>query len=453
MNKKNLVAKKIVESYFKDDRGQPFIMSEGQCELFNAVFLKEYNRVQAIAPTQYGKSSTIAKALILRSQVFGEDFAIVTGSSQKSKVIMEKVIQHTFDDERLYSQLMIDKNEPLERIKRERSKDRVMWRCGGSIRTFTADSRNRGRVIESLTGLGSANIIEDEASLIQDDLQAMILRMLGGHAGGFLMKIGNPFLNNHFKKTSQSNKYHQIFIDYKQGLKEGRYTQEFIDEMREQPFFSVLYECQFPDDNALDMSGFYRLVNDEIIHLARQGGKHDGHKVAGVDVGEGGDPNVIIVRSASFAEKIHISRTKDLMALVRVVVDELIIKRGMEPEDIFIDATGIGAGVVARLHEMDYEVVGVKWAEKADDSGKFSNLKAENHWEMKQWLDNGGKVGDEDGFNELAVVKYKEDTAGRLKIKSKEDMRKEGIPSPNYVDALALTFNKSSEEEINVRSL
>ena len=32
-------------------------------------------------------------------------------------------------------------------------------------------------------------------------------------------------------------------------------------------------------------------------------------------------------------------------------------------------------------------------------------------------------------------------------IKSKEEMRKEGIKSPNISDALALTFNKSIEDE------
>jgi hypothetical protein len=50
------------------------------------------------------------------------------------------------------------------------------------------------------------------------------------------------------------------------------------------------------------------------------------------------------------------------------------------------------------------------------------------------------------GWNELRQIKYKEDSGGAVKIKSKEEMRKEGIKSPNNADALAMTFNKSLED-------
>ena len=44
-------------------------------------------------------------------------------------------------------------------------------------------------------------------------------------------------------------------------------------------------------------------------------------------------------------------------------------------------------------------------------------------------------------------MKWKKDTQDRIKMKSKEDMRKEGVPSPNVADALALSFNQTIEEE------
>lgn len=445
MNKKE-VARAIVKDYFKDEQGQPIILSDGQCEIFNTIFLKEHNRTQTIAPTQYGKSNTVAMALILRTQAFGEEFAIVTGQEKKSQIIMEKVIQHTFDDKRLYSQLEIDKNEPLERIKRERSKQRVTWRCGGGIRTYTADSRNRRRVIDALTGLGSPNIIEDEASLIPDDLQVMILRMLGGYGGGFLMKIGNPFTTGHFKKTWHSEKYHKLFIDYHQGLREGRYTQEFIEEMRPEPFFDILYECKFPSENDIDQSGFHRLLTDTEINNAKGHAEPKGEWKLGFDVGEGGDENVGILRCDTFAKIVHRSRVSDLMAQVKIIDDlrkEFIIKE----DNIFVDATGIGAGVEDRLHEIGINAKGIKWANKAKEE-KYSNLKAENYWNLRTWVKEGGILEANDGWNEMQVIKYKEDTSGKLKIKSKEDMRKEGIKSPNISDALALTFNESENPEI-----
>jgi hypothetical protein len=440
---KRETARKIAQSYFKDDHGEPFILSDGQCDIFNAILLKEHNRTQIIAPTQYGKSNTIAMALVLRTQTFGEEFAIVTGQEKKSQIIMEKVIQHTFDDKRLYSQLELDKNEPIERIKRERSRSRITWKCGGGIRTYTADSRNRKRVIDALTGLGSPNIVEEEASLIPDDLQAMILRMLGGHQGGFLLKIGNPFTTGHFKKTWHSDKYHKLFIDYHQGLKEGRYTQEFIEEMKEQPFFDILYGCKFPEDNEVDMSGYYRLVSDKQIQEAKGKGELTGTIKLGFDIGEGGDENVGIIRGDKFAKVIHRSRISDLMATTNEII-KAIKAYNVKHGNVFIDATGIGAGVEDRLKELGFNVRGIKWAESGKE--QFANLKAENFWELKEWIRNGGKLEPGDLWNELFVIKYKENSQGKLLIKSKEEMRKEGIKSPNVSDALALTFNKTVEE-------
>lgn len=444
------IAKRIVRHYYKDDAGKPFEMSNGQADIFNCIFLKDviiaagYNRVQIIAPTQYGKSTVIAMALNLRSQSFSEDWGILTGQQKKSDIIMEKLIQHLFDDKNLYSQLEVDKNEPLDRIRRERSKQKMNWLCGGSVRTYTASASNTKRMNDSLSGQGIPNIVEDEASLIQDPLQSMVLRMLGGHNGGYLVKIGNPYTRGHFLKTSRSSKYLQIFIDYKQALSEGRYTEEFIQEMRGEAFFDILYECKFPSDSEIDRDGFYRLLSDEKIASSKEKVDHEGTLRLGFDVGEGGDENCGVLRSGSFAEKVHFSKYTDLMAAVKVIKD-LIKQYSLNPSNVFVDATGLGAGVVSRLHELELYVKGVKWASKPS-LDKYLNLKAENYWEAKDWIEKGGKIDNDDGFNELSMIKYKEDSGGKLKIKSKEDMRKDGISSPNVADAFALTFNKSVED-------
>lgn len=443
---KREIAKRIVLDYFKDDRGRPFVLTDGQADIFNAILFKEHQRVQIIAPTQYGKSNTIAMALILRSQCFSENFAIVTGQEKKSQIIMEKVIQHTFDDKRLYVQLEVDKAEGLERLKRERSRQRITWKCGGEIRVYTADSRNRRRVIDALTGLGSPNIIEDEASLIPDDLQAMVLRMLGGYGGGFLLKIGNPFTTGHFRKTWQSMKYQKIFIDYKQGMAEGRYTEEFIEEMREQPFFEILYACKFPEQSAIDLEGYYPILKDSEVEAAIGKAEPKGIWKMGVDIGEGGDETVAVIRCDSFAKVVYKAKIEDLMASAKVV-DDCLKRYKIQAENCFVDDTGVGAGVVDRLHEIGIDVQGIKWAE-SPTLEMFKNRKAENYWNARTWIIQGGKLEENDGWREFHDIKYREDTGGKLKIKSKEDMRKAGIPSPNVADAFALTFNESDVPHI-----
>lgn len=442
------IAKQIIREYFKDDYGKPFLASDGQASIFNIIFLKEFPRVQVIAPTQYGKSSTIAMALILRSQCYQESFAIVTGQEAKSQIIMEKVIQHTFDDKRLYSQLELEQKEPLERIKRERSKKRITWKCGGEIRTYTADSKNEKRIFDALSGFGSPNIIEDESSLIKDNRQAMIMRMLGGHQHNFLLKIGNPYERNHFLKTWNSDRYQKIFIDYQQALREGRYTQDFIDEVKEEPFFDILYECKFPPEEEFDSQGYRRLLTDEEIKNAKKNVAHVGELRLGFDVSEGGDKNVGVLRSEKYAEIVHKSNIGDLMAIVGVII-ELIKKYNLKPSNCFVDATGIGAGVVARLKEVGLPVSGIKWAEKPTKD-IYLNKKAENYFELRQWIKKENYLQTIDDWNTLEVIKWIKDTTDKIKIKSKEELRKEGVKSPDVADALALTFNVTNEPKIFV---
>jgi len=445
---RNEYSKAICKLFFKDDYQKPLEISDGQVEIFNAIYFKEHPRVNIIASTQYGKSTIIACALILRTLRFKDSWAVIAGRKDKANIIMEKVIQHIFDSAEIIKKLDIDRLEPLERLKRERSKERITWKGGGEIRTYSAQTKSMKMVNDALTGFGSPNIVEDESALIPDPFQTMIIRMLGGHAKNTLIKVGNPFYRNHFYQSANSKRYKQIFIDYKQALSEGRYTQEFIDEAMETMLaaeFGVLYECQFPDDTEIDQTGYYRLYSDNLILGAKLEVKHAGDLKLGFDVGEGGDENVGIIRSNTYAQVVHRSRIKDLMATTRVIID-LIKDYKIRPENVFVDATGIGSGVVARLKEIGHNVTPVKWAEKASKD-IFLNLKAENFYLSEGWFRGGGKFDLNDGWNELMIIKWKKDTQDRIKIKTKDEMRKEGIKSPNIADAFALSFNKSIEEQ------
>lgn len=147
-------AKILLSHYFKNDDGEPFIVSDGQLDIFNLIYFKDNNRVQIIAPTQYGKSSIVAMSVIMRMFQYGDKFAIVTGQEPKSQIIMQKIIQHIFDCEQFISELDLDKNIQLDRLKRERSQKRITFRNGGEVRTYTADARNKNRVKDSLMGFG-----------------------------------------------------------------------------------------------------------------------------------------------------------------------------------------------------------------------------------------------------------------------------------------------------------
>jgi hypothetical protein len=422
--------------------GKAVELSAGQEEIFNSIIDLPHPRVQVIAPTQYGKSLTIALGVLCSSVGMGDRWTILAPSEKKGMIIMQYIIDHAFDDSIFINALELDANITLDRLRRERSRSNITFKGGGGVQVLTLDARNSKRSIESAMGFGGNRIILDESSLIDDRLYATVKRMLGGYeySDTFLLEIGNPFYRNHFLRTWGSNRYHHIFIDYIQGLKEGRYSPEFIDEMRDEAFFDVLYQCRFPDADQIDARGYRNLITDETLKSSWSDGSKSGDDLSlGVDIGGGGDFNIYVIRSKSFAWIEARNQSNDTMTNVSEI-ERIMGKYGIKAGQVFIDDIGVGRGVCDRLKEKGIKVNGISVGEKAHDSARFKNIKAEINWMMKKWLEAGGKLEKNDGFLQLLWIKYKVSTDKMLQIESKQDMVQRTGKSPDYADSLALTF-------------
>lgn len=279
--------------------------------------------------------------------------------------------------------------------------------------------------------------------MIDDDIYAIAKRMIGGHRDNFLLEIGNPFRRNHFLKAWQSDNYNKIKIDWKQGVKEGRFSESFIEEMRKEAFFKVLYECEFPELGEIDESGWSVLLIDKEIEQATYKNLEviRGEKKLGVDIGRGGNYTVFVLRTDNYAKILEKNRDPDLMAQVGRI-KRIIENENISAENVFIDDVGVGGGVTDRLKEQKYKVNAVKEGEKAQESEKFVNVRAEAYWELRKWILGGGALERNEDWYQLCEIRYKEDSSSRLKIESKEEMRKRGGDSPDVADALMLSFTK-----------
>lgn len=188
-------------------------------------------------------------------------------------------------------------------------------------------------------------------------------------------------------------------------------------------------------DESMDDKGYIRLLNDrELREVTVQGGEHLGYKILGVDPAAGGDNSAIVLKSGNLQEILFNQKLQNTMDLVGVVMDKM---RDTRADFIVVDKTGIGQGVYDRLKELGYNVRGVSFGEKTEDV-MFGNLKAELHWKERQWLLAGGRLLYNVGWNEFEYVKYK-NKDGKIVIQPKEELFKEGIMSPNCVDAAVLT--------------
>lgn len=189
-------------------------------------------------------------------------------------------------------------------------------------------------------------------------------------------------------------------------------------------------------DEGMDEKGYIRLVNDRELQATFVAqGEHSGYKIIGVDPAAGGDNSAIVLKSGNLQEILFNQKLQNTMDLVGVIME---MYRKHSADYIVIDKTGIGQGVWDRLREMNYPCRGVSFGEKSEDE-QFGNLKAEWHWRERKWLISGGRLLQNYGWNEFEIVKYK-NKDGKIIIQPKEELFREGIASPNCVDAAVLTM-------------
>lgn len=440
--------KALVKSRYKNSQGLPFELTDGQAEIFETIVKRKYPRTHCLTATQFGKSDVVSMAVLTRITTFPEKWAIVAPSNKKAHIIMGYLIGHIFDNEYTSALFEVEKGESVDRIRRERSKDRLTFKLpsGEISEVFIVSSEGKRTkdLLDALMGLGSPNIVEDEASLIDDIQQVGILRMLGGHRDNFLFQVGNAMRRNHFFKTSLDPKYHHINIDYVRGVKEGRFTQEFIEEMRNKPMFSMLYENKFPAQDAVDSSGYAPLYNDtEIQGKIRSEVKLFGEFRMGCDVaGEGANYSVIVLRGKNGAKILYRENNPDTMSFVAKIVEMYELYK---PKRIYIDKVGIGKPVVDRCLEIpDFQTTdggvinGVVAGESPSDKENFFNKRAEMFWRQREWMGSASLEGND--WLDLLDVRYKIQSDKKVKIKGKDEMIKDGTQSPDVADALSLTF-------------
>lgn len=424
---------------FRGDDREEFIFAPGQIEIYKIILARapRYNHV--ITPTQYGKSLIIALGILSSAALGGHKWAIVAPSQRKTMIIMNYILKHAFDNIMFYEGLITETS--LEKLRQERTKTRLVWKGGGEIFVVTANADNKKKAGEALMGFGAPNLAIDESSLLDDDIYATAIRMVGGSKDHFVIEIGNPFKRNHFLETIKDPEYNKVFIDYHQAIREGRMDERFINRMKRLPFFTVLYECLFPDEEAVDKKGFSPLMSDKYIKEAfERKVVPKGKMRLGVDIGRGGDPSAFVLRWNNYIKVLEKNGSADTMYQVKRIIG-YIRKYELEHENVFVDDIGVGGGVTDRLLELDYAITPVRVGDSAQDSERYKNLRAELHWEAKLWFEQK-HIGAEEHleFYDLSKIRYKEDTSSRLQLEPKNDLKKRIGRSPDVADAAVLTF-------------
>lgn len=421
----------------------PVKLGEGQKDIFNTIVQRRSKYNHCMCYTRYGKSFVVAAAVVSRVMTHPEKWVIIAPSQPKAMIIMKYVIEFCNKNETFKTMLEMEEGSKKgNRLLRETSKKRIVFRNGGEIFVLSADNRNKAASGEALMGFGCPNIVLDESSLIDDDVYGKIKRMLGDHKDHFIFEIGNPFKRNHFWRDSKNEDYYHIAVDWKQGVKEGRIEEKFIETMRKEFDFGVMYDCKFPAEEDVDVDGWTILLNESDIEnsLRDEDPNAYGEKRLGVDIARsGGNYNVWVLRTDNFAEIVGRSTTDNLMDIVGTTRD-IAEKHGVDYENIYLDATGMGVGVYDRFTEQGLSVNGINMAESAMNKEKYVNIRAEAYKRTRDWLKAGGTLKRDTRWLELCDIRYKTRSNGKIQIIDKLTLRKRNIKSPDVADALMLTF-------------
>lgn len=160
--------------------------------------------------------------------------------------------------------------------------------------------------------------------------------------------------------------------------------------------------------------------------------------VMGVDIARFGEnASTVCIRKGRKVFEVEVLPKQDLMQTAHRVAE--LIKEH-RPVQVFVDGSGIGAGVVDRLRQLNFSVVDVNGGNSSNNP-RFLNKRAEMWWEMKEFIEGLCELPQDPKLKEeLTCVEYDYTDKGRIRLDRKTDIMEQYGFSPDRADALSLTF-------------
>ena len=325
-------------------------------------------------------------------------------------------------------------------------------------RNFISARTSRAEQPDALQGVHAEHVllICDEASGVPEAVyEAAGGSMSALHAS--MVLAGNPvrssgyFYDTFHKLADRWTTFHVSCETTK------RVSDEYIEECRlrygeESNTYRVRVLGEFPkgdDDTVISMELTDGAINRDVLPTQYS------PIVWGVDVARfGADASALCKRKGNaITEPIRLWRGLDTMQLTGAIKSEY--DKSMEkPQEIFVDAIGLGACVADRLRELGLPAYAINVSESPAMGDTYLNLRAELWYKAKGWLE-GRDVRlprDDRLKGELTTLRYTYTSSGKVKIESKADLKKRGVASPDAADAFVLTFASDAGTAIGGRS-
>lgn len=303
-----------------------------------------------------------------------------------------------------------------------------------------------------------------------------------------ILAVGNPASpSGDFYNCFKSPTWHKIAIsclDHPNVVSgreiiPGAVTKDWVDDKKREwgedsPLFKAKVLGEFPAEgkNTLFPLTWVELAMRRIV-------TREGIRRLGCDVARyGEDKTVIAEEIGRMARLLDISGKQPTTVTAGKLIqfhtehsDECWVDEDGEKSDeckfdgehydhIGVDDSGVGGGVTDIVEEEGYEVDAINFGGNAIENDKFENLKAEAFWILREAMNPDGNpedlIGleqDEELLSQLVNLRYEITRKGKIKIESKDEMKKRGHKSPDRADALAITHyagRNSKEPDIRI---
>lgn len=231
----------------------------------------------------------------------------------------------------------------------------------------------------------------------------------------------------------------------------GKLAPGYIERL--EAIFPDAWRKQFLEGDWTAFEGINNVFPFQAISKAMQNEIEPGKpRELGIDVARYGDDEfVIVLREGGKVSIRRRIKKSDLMEATGIVVQEI---KDLNPDGVKVDADGLGSGVVDRLGEvmpcewlLKVGITEIHAGVRANDSERFRNRKAEIYWGFRERLI-AGEVSLPDDLDlqaQLTSITYKVNSTGQIEIISKEEMKRNGLKSPDIAEAVIYAFTEPDQ--------
>lgn len=295
---------------------------------------------------------------------------------------------------------------------------------------------------------GSVLMVFDEASVIPEEVYEVASGSMSGPVCHMVL-ISNPtknsgrFYNTHHKlskdaKIPVASAWNTIHVSSLDVPRATHHAQDFRDEygLNSNAYrVRVLGEFPSQEDDVLIPAWVVDAATKRDVSVDPQA-----PLIFGVDLARfGEDRSVLIKRRGNVVLDAIAWEGIDLMQSAYRIKAEADKDN---PAEICIDSNGLGAGTADRLRELGYPVYDVNVSERTSMNEGARYLRDDLWLQVRDWLKTLTVFLPpiDRLLEDLKTPTYSFDDKDKLVVESKKMMRKRHLPSPDYADALCMSF-------------